>query len=523
MATAANTTSGIIYLISVGSLPITVGKFGDGIATAPSITFASDTTLGFYKPFAGAIAVVSNAANPQLLMSADNDRGFEVAGQSTFSFSSNATSTTAAADLFIRRDGANILAQRNLANAQTFRIYNTFTDASNGEWFNFTWAVNQAILSTNSNGTGVNRDLIVRTSATGVLHLGQNATNYWQIPSGGALTSDSGLNGIAATTTDGILIQNTTASTVGVPVQYSPRLRFLGTAWNSTGTVSQTNSWYVEAQPSSVAGTTTSALIFTRIDGSGAAQTNLVLSSAGSLRISAGGVLGWNTLGGFQSPTDGVVTIANGAQTDFGRLQFGGQTASFPSIKRNGNQFDFRLADDSAYAGLTAAVVGVTASQATDGAGTGISPVITANIARQYKKVTIINTAFITAGLTSDITIATLPAKTILEGIYADLTQTFAGTAGTLAITVGSSAGATDILTTFDVKSATLQRGLADADLGTALARATATQAGKVFAWGSTTPISLRMTSGTGNIGNGATSNLSQGSITFYIVTTRFS
>jgi len=51
-------------------------------------------------------------------------------------------------------------------------------------------------------------------------------------------------------------------------------------------------------------------------------------------------------------PSDGVVTLLNWASTDFGRLQLGGTTSSFPAIKRSATIVQVRLADDSAYAAL---------------------------------------------------------------------------------------------------------------------------------------------------------------------------
>jgi hypothetical protein len=54
------------------------------------------------------------------------------------------------------------------------------------------------------------------------------------------------------------------------------------------------------------------------------------------------------------SPSDGVLRITNNALTSFNRLQFGGETSSFPSIKRNGAGLDCRLADDSADAWFAA-------------------------------------------------------------------------------------------------------------------------------------------------------------------------
>lgn len=50
------------------------------------------------------------------------------------------------------------------------------------------------------------------------------------------------------------------------------------------------------------------------------------------------------------SPSDGVILVQNLAGTDFGRLQFGGTTSSFPALKRSSTVVETKLADDSAYA-----------------------------------------------------------------------------------------------------------------------------------------------------------------------------
>jgi hypothetical protein len=51
-------------------------------------------------------------------------------------------------------EAANTLAQRNGVNAQTFRLYNTFTDASNYERTEFFWSSNLAGLALTNAGTG---------------------------------------------------------------------------------------------------------------------------------------------------------------------------------------------------------------------------------------------------------------------------------------------------------------------------------------------------------------------------------
>jgi hypothetical protein len=66
------------------------------------------------------------------------------------------------ADTILARDDANKLALRNGTAAQTFNVYNTFTDASNYERLNVSWSANVATIQTQGAGTGAtNRRLDV--------------------------------------------------------------------------------------------------------------------------------------------------------------------------------------------------------------------------------------------------------------------------------------------------------------------------------------------------------------------------
>lgn len=73
----------------------------------------------------------------------------------------------------------------------------------------------------------------------------------------------------------------------------------------------------------------------------------------------------------FDSPADGIITLRNQDATDWGRLQFGGTSSSFPAIKRNSAALNFRLADDSADAAITAA--GATFSDTISGTTSSMS------------------------------------------------------------------------------------------------------------------------------------------------------
>jgi hypothetical protein len=90
------------------------------------------------------------------------------------------------------------------------------------------------------------------------------------------------------------------------------------------------------------------------------------LTAAGN--ITAGGSLGvflgnsaapiyWASRSQIYSPANGNIHLTNSSQNDFGRLQFGGTTSSFPALKRSTTFLQARLADDSGDAGFSAANV----------------------------------------------------------------------------------------------------------------------------------------------------------------------
>ena len=162
----------------------------------------------------------------------------QVASGNTFGFSS---------DVVLARDAAQTLAQRNGTNAQTFRLYNTFTDASNYERGTMRWSSNVLQIGTEKLGTGTARTLEIMT--------------------------------------DGF-----------------PRLTFA--AGNSIST-----------------------------------RANLVFAFT----------FGTNQSATLLGTGDGILRLANSAGTSFNRLQFGGETSAFPSLKRNSAELQARLADDSGF------------------------------------------------------------------------------------------------------------------------------------------------------------------------------
>jgi len=160
----------------------------------------------------------------------------------------------------------------------------------------------------------------------------------------------------------------------------------------------------------------------------------------------------------------------------------------------------------------------------TAGSGTGVTVNYVGSVRELVYKVTVLRTNFICAALTCDLTVATLPAKTFLKHAIIDLTTTFACSAtcttSTLSATLGKTAGGNQYLLSFDIDAATGQFGDAAAELGASIAPATVpTGDGDLGSWSSTTAVTLRITSGTGNIGTGAATNFSQGTMVIELTT----
>jgi hypothetical protein len=70
--------------------------------------------------------------------------------------------------------------------------------------------------------------------------------------------------------------------------------------------------------------------------------------------VPGNGIFRFDTRSRITSPADSTILIRNNAGTDFDRLQFGGTTNAFPSIRRNSADIQIRLADNSAYSTMDA-------------------------------------------------------------------------------------------------------------------------------------------------------------------------
>jgi len=155
--TASNAAS-LLMDLQVGSASrFSVGKVGTAIAGDSAIanlalTSPSGLSSGGGISFNGQEVVVRRSNGNHTIF---NSNGINLA-LSNGAFILNA-------DTILARDAADTLAQRRTTNAQTFRIYNTFTDASNHERGKIEWASNVLRIGTEKAGSGTARALELQT------------------------------------------------------------------------------------------------------------------------------------------------------------------------------------------------------------------------------------------------------------------------------------------------------------------------------------------------------------------------
>ena len=214
-------------------------------------------------------------------------------------FSDSSTASYAASpDTRLYRDGADILAMRNGATANEFRVYNTFTDSSNYERASLKWSGNDFTIGTEAAGTGSSRKLFLQSGGDR-LSVFLQGSHYYNLRNTTFEPKQSGVR--LGTTVDrftqGYLGGNTiTAST--------PMLD-LSQTWNS-GSVQFTG---IVANITNTASAATSKLLDLQVGGSSVFEIN----SAGSLLLNSNSsYIGWLNSGKFYGGGTGIIEQYDG-------------------------------------------------------------------------------------------------------------------------------------------------------------------------------------------------------------------
>lgn len=136
----------------------------NGSAAAPTYSFAGTPNSGLW---------VSGAGGTVTLSVSGSDTLYAIGGGGVLA--SVFLGVGGSQDLRWYRDIAGTSSQRNGINPQSSHMYNTFTDASNGEWFGQDWTAtaNTLTLGTFQNGTGAARRLRI-VSAAAYIEIGSH-------------------------------------------------------------------------------------------------------------------------------------------------------------------------------------------------------------------------------------------------------------------------------------------------------------------------------------------------------------
>lgn len=213
---------------------------------------------------------------------------------------------------------------------------------------------------------------------------------------------------VVETSTDGIVLQNTTAATV-TDDAWSPRLRFHGSGWKSNATAAtKTGDWIVENQMQSGALAPTSDLVFAYSANGGAYTNALTISSTGTNTL-AGGVASTSSTTGTWVVTGGV-GISGALYTDDVISTSGTITTSNAT------------AATSTTAGSIVTAGGVAAAK--DSFFGGLIEQITANGSASIIQSASELLTLSTSGTTTDTSANLLPANSLILAVTADVTTT---------------------------------------------------------------------------------------------------
>jgi hypothetical protein len=146
--------SGSVVNLNTITYPAYMGAFNSGYA---GISFLGTGTPGYGGVGFGVVPGYSAS------VTIDNGAG----GSGCYSFVHDTNAVGGCGDTAFSSDGYGIAAFRNWespTSAETLRVYNAYTDASNGEWGGFDWATTPNVLTiaTQHNGTGLARGMVLR-------------------------------------------------------------------------------------------------------------------------------------------------------------------------------------------------------------------------------------------------------------------------------------------------------------------------------------------------------------------------
>lgn len=192
-------------------------------------------------------------------------------------------------DTKLGRDAANTLALRGGPSAQAFRVYNTFTDASNYERAKIAWETNELVIGAENAGTGTARDVTIKQPGNANLNFYVNGGYAWRMDTSKNFVGISATAGLGYATGAGGTVTQLTDKSTGVTcskVTCEITMNGAALAANTTVSFALTNTAVAAADQllcTHHSGGTIGAYTVTAFPGAGTATVALRNVTAGSL------------------------------------------------------------------------------------------------------------------------------------------------------------------------------------------------------------------------------------------------
>lgn len=335
----ATYTAGDLIIIE-GALPLSGGTMTGaiilavGAANAPSLGFAGDTTTGFYRFGSGQASFTSVGTSSLIFDGTGKIYGSGGAilpllqlNPSTGAIGLTASGTNQSITLTPSGTGRTIFGSGGFS-SPTAGTGIAYGNAANGLTFGGNGSTND-LLVVNSGGSTT---LVVPHNTQNILlgGLATNGTGVLQFP---AATTSAG--GITLGTDTNVF--RSAAGTIVLNNTGTDSALLFASGGTTKGAIGATSAGVTTIYSNGLS----SAIVLNAVQ---------LATFASHVNLASGNFYGWTAQGGIKSPSDGVITLLDNANTSFSRLQFGGATSSFPALKRSGAILVCEVADDSAFA-----------------------------------------------------------------------------------------------------------------------------------------------------------------------------
>jgi len=231
--TASAAGSNLLDLQRGGTSTLNYRYYGGG-GNQAGFVFNNNTSTGFLGLWSGQIVTGSSSS----FRFAFNGQQFKASAAGSIGWSEVAGATNNP-DLLLYRDAAGTLAQRNGTAAQTYRLYNTYTDASNYERTSITRDSSGLVIDAQKGGTGVDPTNLLDLQLDGTstfkfdganrrFYLGSNDYAYMDVSSDGYTLSLKNRYGLGFLFKEDIVINSSTRGILLGNQTYAPGIR-LGT------------------------------------------------------------------------------------------------------------------------------------------------------------------------------------------------------------------------------------------------------------------------------------------------------